>query len=356
MLSGTEQVATCLREAIGEGRWTDTMPGSRKLAAELGVNAKTVEAALLQLEQEDILASRGRRLGRGIVSHGESARAPLRVALLVLDAVDRGADYMIELRHLLQEAGHTPFDPGKTLLELSMGTGRVERFVKKVRVDAWVVCSASHEVLEWFSAQETPAFAMFGRMAGLPLAGTRPDKAAALTDATHCLLGHGHQRISFLCRRQLRQPHPGRTVRAFLGALEVSGVATGPFNLPDWEESQEGFGRVLDALFGHTPPTALILDEPFLYHATVQFLMKRHLRVPEDVSLICIDDDPGFAWCQSPVSRIRWDFRPSLRRIVRWASNIARGRDDRRQTLTKAEFLEGGTIGPAPTGRSTRLV
>ena len=28
--------------------------------------------------------------------------------------------------------------------------------------------------------------------------------------------------------------------------------------------------------------------------------------------------------------------------------NIARGKVDRRQTLTKAEFVDGGTVGPAP--------
>jgi hypothetical protein len=32
--------------------------------------------------------------------------------------------------------------------------------------------------------------------------------------------------------------------------------------------------------------------------------------------------------------------------MVRWANNVSRGKDGRRQTLTKAEFFEGGTIGP----------
>jgi hypothetical protein len=36
---------------------------------------------------------------------------------------------------------------------------------------------------------------------------------------------------------------------------------------------------------------------------------------------------------------------------VRWAGNVARGKDDRQQTEFKAEFVEGGTIGPAPRGR-----
>ena len=48
------------------------------------------------------------------------------------------------------------------------------------------------------------------------------------------------------------------------------------------------------------------------------------------------------------VAHIRWDYRPVLRRIVRWTNNIARGKEDRRQTSTKAEFVEGGTVGLAP--------
>jgi hypothetical protein len=40
-----------------------------------------------------------------------------------------------------------------------------------------------------------------------------------------------------------------------------------------------------------------------------------------------------------------------VNRIVKWAENVARGRDDRRQSFTKAGFIEGGTIGPARMGR-----
>lgn len=39
-------------------------------------------------------------------------------------------------------------------------------------------------------------------------------------------------------------------------------------------------------------------------------------------------------------------YRPVMRRIARWANNVSRGKDDLRQTLTQAEFVEGGTVGP----------
>lgn len=48
------------------------------------------------------------------------------------------------------------------------------------------------------------------------------------------------------------------------------------------------------------------------------------------------------------VAHIRWDSRPVVRRIVRWVDDVGRGKEEKRQTLTKAEFVEGGTVGSAP--------
>ncbi len=72
------------------------------------------------------------------------------------------------------------------------------------------------------------------------------------------------------------------------------------------------------------------------------------LRVPEDVSLICADGDPHFAWCRPSVAHIHSDIVPVVRRAVRWTANLARGKPDVGQTMTKSEFIEGGTIGPPP--------
>lgn len=70
--------------------------------------------------------------------------------------------------------------------------------------------------------------------------------------------------------------------------------------------------------------------------------------VPRDVSLISLDDHPAFGWFDPEVSRIHADTRQWIPRIVRWAKHLASGQEDRRETLIRAEFIEGGTIGPAP--------
>ncbi len=268
----------------------------------------------------------------------------LRVAILVTDRFSEG--YMIELFHLLVEAGHQPFHATKSLFELGMDVGRVARMVKRTEADAWVVVSGSREILKWFSRQPKPAFALFGRRGQVSIAAVGPDKAPHFAAATRRLIELGHRRISLMCRRHRRLPQPGLPEQAFLNELAAHGIPTGTFNLPDWEESKKGFVTLLDSLFGATPPTALIIEETFLFNAAFHYLAKRGLRVPQDVSLVCTDDNPDFAWCEPSVTHIRWDYRPVVRRVVRWAANVSHGKDDRQQTLTHAEFVAGSTIGP----------
>lgn len=352
ILSPSEQVAEHLRGELLRGRWSSTMPGVPTLAAELGVDHKAVASAIGLLERDGLLLGQGVGRPRRIVLPENHAPPALRVAILNFDSPALGADYMIELRHILEEAGHMTFVPGKSLADLGMDVGRVASFVGRTKADAWVISAASRPVLEWFSTSATPAFALFGRRRGVPIAAAGPDKPPVCAEITRHLIALGHRRISMLVRKQHRLPKPGGSARAFVKELEAAGIPRGAFNLPDWEESKEGFGKLLSSLFEHTPPTALILDEAFLFNAAVYFLSKRGLRMPEDVSLICTDSDPGFAWCDPTVAHIRWDYRPVVRRVARWANNVAKGENDRRQTLTKAEFVDGGTVGRAPGTRA----
>ena len=197
-----------------------------------------------------------------------------------------------------------------------------------------------------------PAFAFFGRREGLPIAGAGPDKVPALLAATRHLIGLGHRSILQLVRRERRYPLPGRGEQAILDELKAHGIPTGRFNLPDWEETVDGFHACLHELFRVTPPTALIIDEAQFFVAAYEFLAHTRIRVPEQVSLVCTNLDHAFEWWKPPVSHIRWDYGPVVRRIVRWAANVSRGREDLRQTLTPAEFVEGGTVGPAPRRRA----
>jgi len=344
--SCSEQAAAYLREALVREKWGGSVPGIHRLSDELGVDHKTVMAALYLLEQEGILVPQGPGKRRKIVRTREDVR-PLKIGHLLYEAMDVQVDYFVDLHHRLAEAGHLPFYTERTQTELNFELSRIRPMVEQADADAWIVSAGSQEVLTWFAQQAVPALALFGRMKGLPLAGAGTDQGPALVAAVNRLTELGHRRIVMLTRTERRLPEPGPVERVFLDELEARGIQTGNYNLPDWEDSPEGFQAILESLFQVTPPTALIVSEAFLLVATQQFLLHRGIRVPEDVSLICIDPDPTFAWCQPAIAHIAWDSRPVVRRIVRWAANVSKGREDLRKTQTRAEFVDGGTVGPA---------
>lgn len=355
ILSATEQVVAHLRKELLMGTWRLLMPGAERLARELRVGRETVDCALRELETEGLLVNQGRRRGRLVqLPKGELVAPSLRLAILDYDQPAKSEAYMIELLYLLLEAGHSAFFSKKSLMELKMDVSKVARLVNETTADAWLVGAGSRSVVEWFAEQSVPAFALFGRRRGLPIAGVGPNKEPAIIAAVQVLFALGHQSIVMLARRERRLPEPGAGERAFLAELAVHGISPSSYNLPEWDDTVEGFYRTLDALFQVTPPTALIVDEANLVTAALQFCGNRGVRVPQDVSLICTDPHPSFTWCRPTVAHIHWDPAPVVRRILRWSDNVARGRKDRRQTLTKAEFIQGGTIGPAPGNRALR--
>ncbi len=348
-LSIAEQIAARLREDLARGRWTTEMPGRVELARDFGVSDQTTEAALVLLEKQGLLAGQGPGRRRRVAQPTQRpAAASLRIAILVGEPADQRRDIVVDIKHGLTEAGHVPFFAPWFMPELGLKVSTITRKLERTEADAWIVLSGSRELLEWFVVHDVPVFALFGRRRGLPVAGVGPDKPPAIAQATRRLIELDHRRIVLLALRAQRLPVPGASVQPFLDELAAHGMQPGPFHLPDWEEDLDSFHSCLDGLFRITPPTAFIVDEANFFFATLLFLTNRRLRIPADVSLICTDGDPRFAWCRPSIAHIRWDDRPVTRRALRWAAHLACGERDLQQTLTKAEFIEGGTIGPAP--------
>jgi len=344
-LSTIDQFTAHLRAGLLSGHWTGTMPGEHRLAEEFAINRKTVKAALRMLENEGLLVNRGRGAQRRIVLPEDHAPSSLRVAILCHEQSDQTLDYLINGKNKLEAAGHTVFYAPSHLTELQMDVRRLARMVKKTEADAWVVIGGTSEVLEWFIQQKIPAFALYGRRHKLKIAGVGPDNIPALVEATRRLVELGHQRIVLL-DSLFSVSEPGTAGSAFLDVLSAAGITTGSYNLPGWEGGLEGLYAYLDSSFQRTPPTAIIVGSSPTYFATQSFLVNRGIRVPQDLSLVCVNEDPYFKQCRPSVSHIRWSSRSVANRIVRWVRNISEGKEDTRQTMIKAEFVEGGTIEP----------
>ncbi len=324
------------------------MPGRDVLLAELGVSGKTVELALVQLEKEGILISQGTGKRRQIVPLKKAATQTLRVAILNYDPSGDDEPMTISLLQRLATRGHNIFIAEKTLIELGKEPKRVASFVAKTKADAWIVLAANKEVLQWFASQPIPTLAIYGWSVGVPIAAAKVEYEAPLVELVRSLIEAGHRRIVFLANRGQNEGTPGSLWQKVFHEMQNHGIQTGPYNLPAWEDTADGFHELLDSLFRLTPPTALVVEEmPHLF-AVQQFCAERGIRVPRDLSLVCLNPSPDLFYCKPAVTHFWWDRESLVKRIVRWVDNVASGKNDRHHTITKVELVEGGTIGPAP--------
>lgn len=346
--SVTEQVARTLRDGLRTSRWKHTIPGRNRLATELGVNHKTVQAALNQLERQGLLESQGPGRERKIMDLRGLEPVALRIRILAYDKDDLKSPNFLEILHRLRSAGHLANFANKTLIDLGRNVSKVSSFVAKTDADAWIVIAAPRSILNWFSEQPFPAFALFGRVRQVRIASAGPKKDEALLELTDRLFEAGHRRIVMIVREERRSPTPGTLERVILDRLEQLGIRTGPYNLPDWGDDPDSLCRGLDSMFRHTPPTALIIDDPVFFLTVTQHLARMGISAPEKVSLACMDSSSFFEWSRPKVTHVTWNSGAVTNRVVNWTNQISRGKRDRRMTLTRAKLVLGGTIGPVP--------
>lgn len=350
-LSTSEQLARHLRDEIARGTLKGALPGVQQLVRTLGVNSVAVAKAVRQLEHEGLVLYRGDRKSRQIVESSEGKGAPLKVGILQHDEVSGSRQDMLSIRQALMNAGYEVMVCPKSMQDLGMRVERVARAVQAMDVDAWVVGTGSREILEWFLQQKKPVFALHGRQMEFRTAGAAIRKIPVITSLIERLVGLGHHRIVLLTRETGRRPEWVFFERSFINNLEKHGLPTGRYNIPDWENTPDGLEEVIHSLFRATPPTTMLISDMELVHPIQIQLASMGIYAPRDLSLFCNDFEESFRWTRPAISHIRWNHAPAIRRVLKWAKNIAQGREDQRRIYLKAQLYEGGTIGPAKPGQ-----
>lgn len=246
---------------------------------------------------------------------------------------------LIEFQQKLELVGHQVTFATKSLVELKQDPLRVAKIVRAEPASAWILQSASRPVLEWFSNFQNPSFACFGSMENLSIAGAGPRYLPPLREALQRLFDSGHRRIVMLIRKERRLEKLGVVEQGFLDALKALGISTGPYNLPEWEESPAGLSKCLNRLFEVSPPTAIFIEDLNLCLAVKHYLAAQRGAKLRQVMLICTGYDPCLDWCDPPIPHFKWDRQAVVRRALRWADNVARGKNDLRQQLTPAKLV-----------------
>lgn len=313
-----------LRQFLAEGEWKERLPGERSLALRIGVSRPTLHEALLILEKEGVLRRRAKAAWQILAAPSDVARGPRKVIFLSplkLEDYDAFAlhQYTVLSGHLA-ERGHET----EAIRLPSAGKGGSTRLLadlsRQNRPDAWVLYRCSPATQAWFAQSGLPAVVMGSAPESLELRSIDVDYRAAGRHAMSTLLRLGHQpeRTVFLMPAEKLLGH----AEAQSGIAEALGERARQARVTLLAGSPADLRTKLDDLWRGTPPTALIVLRPLQTLTVMTHLARKGVRIPEDVSLLALDDNPVLDRLVPVPSRYRKDiahFASLLRRALEQA-------------------------------------
>lgn len=348
--SPAQQVAAEIRLRILRKQWAEQLPGITKLCEELGASRRSVENALKLLHDEKWIISHGRRAAMTICRQKQHHKEQGSILIYDTPANQRLGDqrdlFLALERKLPQPLQH---------LYLPMGTKKAEllREISKINVSHAVVL----DLQGWF------ADALHKRGIRTVAQGTAsaPESAPRFGVSYHELVtsafGHlfaaGHSRVVMPMFQ--RKPNVmimlRETVRQIY--LERGLPYSDSYHMPEVNgKTLHDLRETTRALFKLTPPTAFVAGNFRHWLAVFSTLSSLGLRVPDDVSLICLsrsDDmdtvEPAPAHFSYPVNRM-------IRAILKTLDQPSSSAED--SCLFPPVWMPGASIAPPKLAKPSR--
>lgn len=347
-LSLPAHVAEVIHRGIEEGQWRDKLPGERRLCAQLGVSRPTLRKALAQLRQAGLLK----------IDHGRNS-TPTRKASRVKPAAEShlvlafapdslkqfppGTIFAFdELRSLLGESGLRLEVRSFRLSRRASSGAALQSLLATERPAACLLYQAERPLHRWFHERDLPCVVFGTQDSAYPLPALDLDQRATCRHAAQMLLRRGYSAAQVV----LVIPHdklPGHALmrQAFHDAL---GAEARVFEIPS---DPAALGASLDRLRTtmELPAGLMFARASHAAGALGHLAIRRGLRVPADVGILSLSDDPFLRFIQPELTRYQRDDSALARQLAALIVRVASGAaPPPRMTLVMPELIRGETV------------
>jgi DNA-binding LacI/PurR family transcriptional regulator len=344
--------AELLKQEIAAGKWSGRLPGTRILAQRLGVSPPSVSEALATLVQAGILESGGERKAFRVANKrtrkpGKSvASGSKRLLILAHDDLSQLVDITRRVVEMLRERmTRKGWIVDLQVVDFLHVKHMQRSWDKTIDVDANTSVIAIYgraPLAEWAAKRKIRMLFLGGSTAGHPVSLVAVKSSSMAEDALAKLIALGHTRIVIpLCDRTEAFKEAMRNVTR--SAIEAIGaVYVKSYHNPESDYlTPDVTWRILDAVFATEAPTALVLLD-WKELITVQcYISQKGMKVPNDVSLILLNDPSDAGWFHPPLARFRFPVRRLVGEMAKWLED---GSTMARHVSLAAEYVDGLTL------------
>jgi DNA-binding LacI/PurR family transcriptional regulator len=293
------QLADLLRVRLRSGEWKACLPPERALADEYLVSRTTVRQALAFLQNEGLIGDCGStRQGRSVRVRTPGSRpGPLAGRVVFLTPSMSDSPLILEqlavLRELLGGAGvQVAVRDHARLTSLKDPAPSLARLFAEYPGAVWILHKMSRKVQEAVAAAGVPAVVFGSSFAGVAMPSIDVDFGAVARHAAVRCLRHGHRRLSVIVHRT---PLAGdeRMVEALAAELARCGGQPPRVMKHDFNRARLADALDREIVSGTDRPDVLLVVNQHHLLTALPHLLWRGLRIPADLSLIYLNNDPA---------------------------------------------------------------
>lgn len=346
----TEQAVAALSSGIASQAWVSFLPAERRLAEQLQVSRPTLRLALAQLAREGILKIQQGRATKilGVPKTQFRSARVQTVAFAIMRPVTSltGVSILRECQAAVQSAGYIceihdrPYAHSKKQLDLLR-----DLIARRTEV-IWISVSADPAQQRIFEEMGARAIILGCAGEGVSLPSVDVDYGAIAGHAAKTFWRLGHRRVHAILPQ-----HPLAGDR--IAERAITAISQNPvFAQMRWttsrvDETPESICRALARRFAAAaPPTAIYTTYGRHALTTLTYLSRIGRRVPEDVSILCRDDEEALQHVVPPIAAYKSNHQLEIRKIVRAVKMLAGSRARQPKSLFFIPKFEArGTMG-----------
>ena len=288
------QVSEILGEEVKRKRWIEWLPKERELAKIYQVSRFTLRRALDRLREEGVLETR-HGLGTRIALRSRRAQKSTTnasIGVLMPKALDKFRHFTTlfvdDLRTLLFDHGHQLVLHEHVQVEKRRPFELLKKLTNQQRHACWLLIGCGSETQRWFQQNHVPAVVSGTCDAALGLPFVCLDNRALGRHAALTLVQYGHRDIGALLTES--NTHLRSGLSEVFNSRSDSGST---LVICEVSDDASSICRAVDRLLAlGRRPTALFIAESNIYLTVYSRLTQLGLRIPQDISLLCRDDEP----------------------------------------------------------------
>ncbi len=356
-----EETIEVLAGQIAAGAYGGVLPAERTLCERLQVGRNTVRAALHKLESDGWIAAgepgKRRRILRRKRKRRRGTKPLLNVFMLSGDPFgDFSARPLLVIDLLREHLADAGCRMSVHALNMRRATGvrrNLETLVRAEPAGIWVLQSCPWKVQSWFEHDGLPAVVLGYADPAVSLPYLTVDLHAVGRHLAGQLRVGGHARAALL--QSVAELHAHQLVsEAVEAGLGAAGDPGGSVLRVVHDGTKESICRELDRLLRmkKNRPSAIIVITTHELTTALTCLLARGVRIPEEMSIVSLLDDPIIPHLVPEVTRYTMPYAVMVKRLFQMLRSVSRrGVQAVRPARLMSEFVRGQTLGPAPAGR-----